>query len=187
MRQTDALLQLQSQAAHTKSKFPVEAGTFVQLVAEDAAFASKKDKPNVIGSRGLEGKPLKSATSRLHSTNITHCKAQTGAAPGSWSSIPTMPGKEKISTRSYCDSRVLFALLQEDAAAESCTLFSQAGAAGCSAWLTLLSSSTGASLASYPSCQAALPKETFTWGIFLISSLFVGKETGIIAFPCILY
>lgn len=78
VRQTDALLQLHSQAAHAKSKFPVEAGTFDRLVAEDTAFANKKDKPNVIDSRGLEGKHLKFAASRLHGTNITHCKAQAG-------------------------------------------------------------------------------------------------------------
>lgn len=56
VRQTDAPLQLQSQAAHAKSNFPVEAGTLDQLVAEDTAFANEKDKPNVIDSRGLEGK-----------------------------------------------------------------------------------------------------------------------------------
>lgn len=56
VRQTDALLQLQSQAAHAKSKFPVEAGTLDRLVAEDTAFANEKDKPNVIDSRALEGK-----------------------------------------------------------------------------------------------------------------------------------
>lgn len=70
------------------------------------------------------------------------------------------------------------------ATAESCTLFNQARAAGPSAWLMMLSSSTGASWAPHPSCQAALPKQTFTRGIFLISILFLGEDTGIIAFPC---
>lgn len=186
-RQTDALLQLQSQAAHAKSKFPVEAGTFDQLVAEDIAFANKKDKPNVIDSRGLEGKRLKFAASRLRSTDITHCKAQTGAAQGSWPSTPSTFGKEKISVRSYCGPRVLLTLLQEGAAAERRCLSNQGRAAGPSPWLTMLSCSTGASLASHPSHQAALPKQTFMSGIFLISSLFLGEDTGIITFSCIFY
>lgn len=130
MRQADALLQLHSQAAHAKSKFPVEAGTFDRLVAEDTAFANKNDKPNVIDSRGLEGKHLKFATSRLHGSSIAHCKAQPKAAQASWPSTPTMFGKEKIPTRFYCGSRVLLILLQDDATAEPCTLFNQERAPG---------------------------------------------------------
>lgn len=123
--EADAPLQLHGQAAHAKSKLPAEAGTFDRLVAEDTAFASKNDKPNVIDRRGLEGKHLKLTPSRLHGTSIPHCKGQTGAAQGSWPSTPTTFGKEKISARSYCASRVLLALLLDEAAAESSTLFNQ--------------------------------------------------------------
>ena len=105
-------MQLQSGAAHVKSKFPAEAGTFDRLVAEDTAVANKKDRPNVIDSRGFEGKPQEFPASRLRGNIATHYKGRKGAARGSWPSSPPRFRKEKVSARPHCGSKVLLALLQ---------------------------------------------------------------------------
>lgn len=63
-------------------------------------------------------------------------------------------------------------------------------AAGQGARLMTHSCSAGVSLASRPFTpamgQGALPKQTFTWDVFLLSGLFLGEDTWIINFPSIL-
>lgn len=112
LRQRDALLQLQSGAAHLRNKVPVEAGTFDQPVAEDTALANEKDRPNIVDSGEFEGK---FPALRLRDNIATHNKGgyppAKGAAQGSRPSKPTRFRKEKVSARSYCSSKVLLALL----------------------------------------------------------------------------